>query len=283
MARRYELSDASWELIKDLVSPEQKMGRPRNNDRQVLHGILWILCSGAPWRDLPERFGPWSTVYQRFRDWRDDGTFERVLERLHIRLNREGLIDLDTWMIDSTAVRATRASSGAGKKGGEEPLDHALGRSRGGLTTKIHMVCDANGVPLHFRLSPGQASDVSHAQPLLDAVRIAGKPGRPRKRSRWLLADKGYDADYLRQYCDRYRMQPVIPLRAMPRKARPGLPRLFDRPKYRQRNIIERMFGWLKENRRIGTRYDKLAKSFAAMVTLACSLRCMRQYFSYKA
>lgn len=73
-------------------------------------------------------------------------------------------------------------------------------------------------------------------------------------------------ANHLRQYCDRYRMQPVIPLRAMPRKPRPGLPRLFDRPKYRQRNIIERMFGWLKENRRIGTRYDKLAKSLAAMV-----------------
>ncbi|MEE5079120.1 transposase, partial [Pseudomonas alliivorans] len=78
------------------------------------------------------------------------------------------------------------------------------------------------------------------------------------------------------------RMQPVIPLRAMPRKPRPGLPRLFDRLKYRQRNIIERMFGWLKENRRIETRYDKLARSFAAMVTRACSLRCMRQYFSYK-
>lgn len=108
------------------------------------------------------------------------------------------------------------------KKGGaEEPLDHALERSRGGLTTKIHMVCDANGMPLHFRLSRGQASDISHAQPLLDAVRIAGKPGGPRKRSRWLLADKGYDAEHLRQYCDRYRMQPVVPLRAMPRKPRP--------------------------------------------------------------
>lgn len=233
-------------------------------------------CARRSWRDLPERFVPWSTVYQRFRDWRDDGTFERVLERLHIRPNREGLIDLDTWMIDSTAVRATRASLGAGKKGAEEPLGHALGRSRGGLTTKIRMVCDANGVPLHFRLSPEQASNISHAQPLLVAVRIAGKPGRPRKCSRWLLADKGYDAEHLRQYCDRYRMQPVIPLRTRPRKPRPGLPRLFDRPKYRQRNIIERMFGWLKENRRIGTRYDKLAKSFAAMVILASSLRCMR-------
>lgn len=131
-------------------------------------------------------------------------------------------------------------------------------------------------------LSPGQASDISHVQPLLNQVRIPGKPRRPRKRSRWLLADKGYDAEHLRHYCDRYRIQPLIPLRAMPRKLRPGLPRLFDRPKYRLRNIIKRMFGWLKKNRRIGTRYDKLAKSYAAMVTLACSLRCIRQYFSQK-
>lgn len=90
-------------------------------------------------------------------------------------------------------------------------------------------------------LSPGQASDIAHAQPLLDQVRIPGKSGRPRKRCRWLLADKGYDAEHLRQYCDRYRMQPVIPQRSMKRKPKPGLPRLFDRPKYRQRNIIERM------------------------------------------
>lgn len=131
-------------------------------------------------------------------------------------------------------------------------------------------------------LSPGQTSDIGHAQPLLDQVRVPGKSGRPRKRCRWLLADKGYDAEHLRQYCDRYRMQPVIPQRTMKRKPKPGLPRLFDRPKYRQRNIIERMFGWLKENRRIGTRYDKLAKSFDAMVTLACTLRCLRRYFSYR-
>lgn len=94
------------------------MGRPRSDDRPVLNGIFWILCSGAAWRDLPERFDPWSTVYQRFRDWRDDSMFNRVLERLHVRLNQEGLIGPDTWMIDSTAVRATRSSSGAGKKGG---------------------------------------------------------------------------------------------------------------------------------------------------------------------
>ncbi|QEU26581.1 MULTISPECIES: IS5 family transposase [Pseudomonas] len=283
MARRYELPDAAWELIADLFSREQKMGRPRHDDRLMLNGILWVLCSGAAWRDMPERFGPWSTVYQRFREWRDDGTFNQALERLHLRLNQQGMIDLNTWMIDSTAIRATRAASGAGKKGGpEEPVDHALGRSRGGLTTKIHMLCDASGVPLSFVLSPGQASDISHACPLLEKVRIPGGPGRPRKRSRWLIADKGYDAEHLRQYCDRYRIRPVIPLRDMNRRPKPGLPRLFDRPKYKQRNVIERMFGWLKERRRLATRYDKLARSFEAMVTLACALRCMRHYFSYK-
>ncbi|NNA00364.1 IS5 family transposase [Pseudomonas lundensis] len=283
MAKRYELPDAAWDLVADIFTKNQRTGRPRADDRLMLNGILWVLCSGAAWRDMPERFGPWSTIYQRFRGWRDCGAFDQMLKRLHIRLNEQGLIDLETWMIDSTAVRATRASSGAGKRGFEEPQDHALGRSRGGLTTKIHMLCDANGVPLRFLLSGGQASDIAYAQPLLDQACIPSLRGRPRKRCRWLLADKGYDAEALRQYCDRYRMQPVIPLRSMKRKTKPGLPRLFDRPKYRQRNIIERMFGWLKENRRIVTRLDKLATSFAAMVSLACAMRCLRQYFTYRA
>lgn len=76
-------------------------------------------------------------MYQRFRGRRDDGMFHRILERLHIRVNREGLIDLDTWMVDSTVVRATQPSSGAGKRDAEASLDHAQGRSRGGLTTKF--------------------------------------------------------------------------------------------------------------------------------------------------
>ncbi|GGH93332.1 hypothetical protein GCM10007363_17690 [Pseudomonas fluvialis] len=86
----------------------------------MLNGIFWILCSGAKWRDLPERYGPWKTVYQRFRQWRDNGTFEQVLRHLHLRLREDGLIDLDTWMVDSTSIRATRAASGAGKRGARE-------------------------------------------------------------------------------------------------------------------------------------------------------------------
>lgn len=118
MAGRYELPEGTWPLIADLFEHKKATGRPRRDDRLMLNGILWVLCSGACWRDMPGRFGPWSTVYQRFRDWRDDATLSRVLERLHVRLRDDGYIDLNTWMIDSTTIRATRAASGARKKRG---------------------------------------------------------------------------------------------------------------------------------------------------------------------
>ena len=107
-------------MIEYIVSPPQAMGRPRRDDLQILNWILWILwilCSGAQWRDLPERYGPWMTVYQRFRQWCDDGTFDQMLTRLHLCLREDGYMDLDTWMVDSTSIRATRSASGAGKKG----------------------------------------------------------------------------------------------------------------------------------------------------------------------
>ena len=111
MAKRYELSDEAWGVVSDLFMETHGRGRPRLSDRLMFDGVLWVLCSGAAWRDMPERFG---------------GTFDQMLKRLHLRLNEQGLIDLQTWMIDSTAVRATRASSGAGKKGGLTSLPITL-------------------------------------------------------------------------------------------------------------------------------------------------------------
>nr|WP_264371158.1 IS5 family transposase [Azotobacter chroococcum] len=164
----------------------------------------------------------------------------------------------------------------------QEPQHQCLGRSRGGLTTKLHLACDSNGYPLAVMLSPGQDADSRYFMPLLEQISLPGSQGRPRKRCRYVLADKGYDSESLRHYCDRYGMKPIIPLRKMHRKPRPGLPRLFDRPQYRKRNAIERLFSWLKEKRRLCTRYDKLASSFKAMVTLACIEKCLRADFSDK-
>ncbi|MBA1200429.1 transposase [Pseudomonas capeferrum] len=128
-------------------------------------------------------------------------------------------------------------------------------------------------------LSPGEQADLRYFMPLLDQISQPGIEGRPRKRCRYVLADKGYGSQVLRQDCDRYGMQPVIPLCKMHRKPRPGLPRLFDGPQYKKRNVIERLFSWFKEKRRLCTRYDKVASSFKAMVTLACIERCLRADF----
>lgn len=113
--RRYELTDLQWSVISDLFV-STRTGRPRRDDRTLLNAIFWVLCSGASWRDLPERFGPWQTAYSRFRHWQRAGLFEALLKRLHLRLDAQGLIDLETWMADATYVRVTRAGTGARKK-----------------------------------------------------------------------------------------------------------------------------------------------------------------------
>jgi len=117
MAHRHEVTDEQWTLVEPLVTlPSAKTGRPRREAREMLNGALWILRTGAPWRDLPERYGPWQTVYEYFNLWRSDGTYDRVLEALQIRLDRDGQIDWDLWCIDGSNVRASRAAAGAPKK-----------------------------------------------------------------------------------------------------------------------------------------------------------------------
>jgi transposase len=117
MKRRYELSDAQWTLIEPLLGQEDKgFGRPRRDDRTLLNGIFWMLNSGASWRDLPERYGPWQTVYDRFRHWQKQGVVERILQALRLKLDEQGLIEPTTWHIDATMIKAHKAAAGAGKK-----------------------------------------------------------------------------------------------------------------------------------------------------------------------
>jgi transposase len=115
MARRYELSDEQYALIEDLLP----LGGGWTEHRQILNGMFWKLGSGAAWRDIPERYGPWQTVYDRFRRWSDSGLFKRILRRLRLRLREDGDLDLSTWYADSTVVRSHKAAAGAKK--GEKP------------------------------------------------------------------------------------------------------------------------------------------------------------------
>jgi transposase len=110
--RRYELTDEQWNLIKSLM-PKRKPGGRWNDHRTTLDGMMWVLKSGSPWRDMPERYGSWKSVYDRFRRWSADGTIEKILARLRYKLDADGFIDWDVWCIDGSNVRAHPAAAGA--------------------------------------------------------------------------------------------------------------------------------------------------------------------------
>lgn len=102
-------------MVAAELSP-QRMGRPRRDDRVLWNALRWVLSTGAAWRDLPTRYGPWQTAYERLRRWSAQGTFARVLAALRLRLDQEALLALDTWLVDSTTVRATKSAAGGAKK-----------------------------------------------------------------------------------------------------------------------------------------------------------------------
>jgi transposase len=115
---RHGLTDEAWELLKPLLPDEEavRVGRPWASHRQVIGGVLWILRTGSPWRDVPPVLGHWNTVYTRFRRWQLDGTWKKIMETLQLALNDKGLLDDDLWCVDSTINRGTRAAGGAPKK-----------------------------------------------------------------------------------------------------------------------------------------------------------------------
>ena len=115
--KRHALTDEQWLLVEPLIPPKSaRTGRPPRQPRVMLEGMFWILGTGAPWRDLPERFGPWQTVYDHFSRWRRDGVLTAIVEALQVKLDEKGLIDWELWCVDGASVRASRAAAGADKK-----------------------------------------------------------------------------------------------------------------------------------------------------------------------
>ncbi|WP_435854792.1 IS5 family transposase [Streptomyces longwoodensis] len=279
--RRHELTDQEWELLAPLI-PRAATGRPRVEDRQVINGMVYKIRTGISWRDLPERYGSWQAVYTRFRRYALDGVFTRALQRIQAQADAAGDIE---WLvqIDSTIVRAHQHAAATGRKGGghrpDEPDDHALGRSRGGLTTKIHLACDGKGRPLAILVTPGQRHDSVCARPLLERIRVPRTgTGRPRCRPDQVIADKAYSSRGFRAYLRKRGIAHTIPEKTDQRRHRlrrgchGGRPPGFDRETYRRRNTIERCFNRLKGFRGIATRYEKTATSYEAAVTLASFL-----------
>jgi transposase len=163
-----------------------------------------------------------------------------------------------------------------------EPADHALGRSRGGFGSKFHILVDGNGTPLEVEVSAGQVHDTKVFEPIMRKVGVRQKRGRPRSRPQRLAGDKGYSSKRIRQFLRERAIEAIIPHKDN-ETARHDSAVTFDKDTYRRRSIVEQVIGWLKECRRIATRYEKLAISFLAMVKLAMIKRMLKLAFSDRA
>jgi transposase len=144
---RYELTDDEWAAIRSML-PSKARGVPRVDDRRVLNGIFWVLRAGAPWRDLPGCYGPYTTSYNRFVRWRRAGVWGRLMATLTAAHDKAIL------MIDTSIVRVHQHAACVARN-----RCQSMGRSRGGLTSKIHAVVDTNGLPIRLGLTAGEAHD----------------------------------------------------------------------------------------------------------------------------
>lgn len=247
MQERLLISDATWQRLAPVVLGLTRRGPKGRNDRRFFEAVLWILRTGAPWRDLPESLGLWSSVYQRFRRWAKAGRWSR----LHLAFSRSPTSK--TWLqIDSSIVKAHGHAAGALKAAGGQ-AKQALGRSRGGFTTKIHALVSASGRLIRFALTGGQVHDIKQAYPLVRGVKGHG-----------VIGDRAYDADHFVGELQQAGLSVVIPSRTRRKQ-----PRSLDRARYRTRNVIERFFGRLKQYRRVATRYDRTATSYGSFVASA--------------
>ncbi|WP_408608329.1 IS5 family transposase [Actinocorallia populi] len=287
--KRHDLTDEEWARPAPLLPAQNVHGARWSDHRTVINGVFFRTRASCAWRDLPPCYGKWKTVYNRHRRWSLDGTWEQILDGLRAGCDAaEG----EDWTVsaDSTIVRAHQhaagarhaparhRSKGAGKdhervtKGGRE----ALGRSRGGLTTKIHLVADRRCRPIARLTSPGQHADCPKFIPLMESIRIPRRGvGRPRKKPARALADKAYSSRANRRYLRRRGIKAVIPVKKdqaahrVNRSSKGGRPPVFDRDAYKERNTVERCVNKLRQHRAVATRYDKRERIYQGTIDVA--------------
>ena len=219
----------------------------------MVTAMFYVLRTGIPWRDLPAHFGPWGSVYTRFRRWCAAGCFSRMLAVVSSAAVGE------LRHIDCSHIKLHQ--DGTNPRGGQAP--HAIGRTKGGINTKLATIVDSRGHAVALGLAAGQRHDLYAVEPLLPCLR--------RGRA---VADKGFDADTFRARLCRQRTRVCIP----PKRTRRWSV-AFHRGYYRCRHQVENFFCRIKRYRRISTRYEKLATTFLGFVQLAAVLDWLTHRF----
>ncbi len=220
----------------------------------MLEAIIWVLRTGAPWRDLPDGFGPWETAYGRFRRWVEVGLWQRLLRRLA----RYGTGKLRH--IDATCCKVHQFARG----GSGGPTANHIGRTKGGNNTKVHALVDAKGMACRVLLSAGQVHESLMAQALTKGV----------PKGCTIVGDKAYDTDAHRLQWKDDGLGVCVP----PREGRKH-PARHNRATYRKRHEVENFFQRLKMFLRIDRRLEKLAITFLAFVQLGCVLDAINNHF----
>ena len=210
------------------------------NLKRFVEAIYWISRTGAQWREVPETYGRWNSIYARFNAWSKKNIWGRLME---FCIQDP---DLEYLSIDATIVRAHACSAGYG-----DQEEQGLGRSKGGFSTKIHAKVDALGNPLKLLVTPGQSSDFKKASELIGDA-----------SGSHILGDKGYDSDEVRTQIYAQNCIPVIPGKSNRKVAIE-----YDKHIYKERHVVECFFSKLKQFRRTFSRFDKSLRNFGAFLS----------------
>jgi len=240
---RLMLTDELWSKLRIMMLQHGIYDKP--NLRMIVEGILYRMRVGCPWRDLPSKFGFWNSIYQQFNRWSSKNKLIKIFKSLIQDP------DLEWEFIDGSIVKAHQHSTGAASN-----EDEAIGKSVAGNTTKIHMAVDACGLPIDFEITGGEVHDCKVAPEFFAKLPDAD----------YMIADKGYDSEELRDIVRSKSSIPVIPRKSNSKTGNNDM----DWGLYKYRHLVENIFARLKHFRAIATRYDKLKRNYASVVALAC-------------
>lgn len=218
---KYHINSRSWEQILLFLEREKDIHTSKEPPlRQFIEAVWYVARSGCQWRLLPDCYGGWRAVHRRFKRWSDAGIWERLMRHVSDP-------DTETVMVDATIVRSHACSAGYAKDSQDQ---QALGRSKGGFTTKIHAAVDALGNPVKFILTPGQRNDITQAERLTEDL-----------EDTIVIADKGYDSTSFVESLQNKGCTVVIPS-----KKNRKVQRSYDKHVYKERHLVECFFGKIK-------------------------------------